>query len=62
VSLLVFNFGTDKMDHWEKLVRTQQRQCPLVQRPDGKFIKVDPSFGLNDPNMALERGELDFGA
>ena len=62
VSLLVFNFGTDKMDHWEKLVRTQQRQCPLVQRPDGKFIKVDPSFGLSDPDMALERGDLDFGA
>ena len=62
VSLLVFNFGTDKMEHWEKLVRTQQRQCPLVQRPDGKFIMVDPGKGLVDPNMALDRHDLDFRA
>jgi hypothetical protein len=62
VSLLVFNFGTDKMDHWEKLVWTQQRQCPLVQRPDGKFIRIDPSMGLSDPSMAIARSDLDFGA
>ena len=62
LSLLVFNFGTDKMEHWDKLLRTQGRQCPLVQRPDGKFIKVDPLQGTIDPTIGIDRHDLDFGA
>jgi hypothetical protein len=43
---LAFNFGTDKMEHWSKLVKTQGKQCPLVQRPDGTFMTVeDPRRG-----------------
>jgi hypothetical protein len=41
-TLLVFNFGTDKMEHWDKLKATQGRQCPLVRRPDGTMITIDP--------------------
>jgi hypothetical protein len=44
-TLLAFNFGTDKMEHWNKILRTQGRQCPLVQRPDGKFMTIDPWTG-----------------
>jgi hypothetical protein len=62
LSLLVFNFGTDKMEHWEKLLRTQGRQCPLVQRPDGKFIQVEPLEWSIDPTMGVDRQSLDFGA
>lgn len=61
LSLLVFNFGTDKMEHWEKLLRTQGRQCPLVQRPDGKFIRVDPWKGA-DEAVPMDRWELDCDA
>lgn len=43
LSLLVFNFGTDKMEHWDKLMHTQGRQCPLVQRPDGSLIEIEIS-------------------
>ena len=42
LALLVFNFGTDKMEHWDKLKRTQARQCPLVRLPNGEMIRVDP--------------------
>jgi hypothetical protein len=59
VTLLVFNFGSDKMAHWEKLARTQQRQCPLVQRPDGRFIRVDPYVGLIDQTEAVDRRDLE---
>jgi hypothetical protein len=62
LSLLVFNFGTDRMVHWEKLLRTQGRQCPLVQRPDGKFIHVEPLKWAVDPGLGVDRHELDFGA
>ena len=36
-TLLVFNFGTDKMEHWDKIMRTTGRQCRLIQRPDGQL-------------------------
>jgi hypothetical protein len=44
-TLLAFNFGTDKMEHWDKILRTQGRQCPLVQCPDGEFMRMDPWKG-----------------
>jgi hypothetical protein len=40
-SLLVLYFGTDKMKHWDKLLRTTGQQCPLLQCPDGQFMRVD---------------------
>lgn len=46
LTLLVFNFGTDKMEHWDKLMHTQGRQCPLVQRPDGRLIDIEISQRL----------------
>ena len=36
-TLLVFNFGTDKMEHWNKIVRTTGEQCSLIRRPDGEL-------------------------
>jgi len=57
-TLLAFNFGTDKLDHWEKLLQTQGRQCPLVQRPDGKFVKVDPWKGIDASEPAFDRCDL----
>jgi hypothetical protein len=36
-TLLVFNFGTDKMEHWDKIMQTTGRQCRLIQRPDGQM-------------------------
>ena len=37
VALLSFTFGTDKMEHWEKLFRTAGYQSALLRRPDGQF-------------------------
>jgi hypothetical protein len=37
LTLLVFNFGTDKMEHWGKLMKTTGRQCRLIRRPDGEL-------------------------
>jgi hypothetical protein len=37
VVLLSFTFGTDKMEHWEKIYRTAGYQSQLVCRPDGEF-------------------------
>lgn len=39
---LSFNFGTDKMEHWDKLKKTTASQCRLIRRPDGKLVRVDP--------------------
>lgn len=36
-TFLVFNFGTDKMEHWAKVKRTTGTQCRLIRRPDGQF-------------------------
>lgn len=41
VILLSFTFGTDKMEHWEKIFRTAGYQSKLVCRPDGEFIWLD---------------------
>jgi hypothetical protein len=45
LTLLCLNFGTDKMEHWDKLLRTQGKQCPLVQQPDGQLMIADPFKG-----------------
>lgn len=36
-TFLVFNFGSDKMEHWDKIRRTTGTQCRLIRRPDGEF-------------------------
>lgn len=41
VILLSLSFGTDKMVHWDKIMRTAGYQSPLVRRPDGEFITLD---------------------
>lgn len=38
VVLLSFTFGTDKMVHWDRIVKTAGYQSKLVRQPDGKFI------------------------
>jgi hypothetical protein len=40
VALLSFTFGTDKMEHWERLARTAGRQGSLVRLPDGTFHRT----------------------
>jgi hypothetical protein len=42
-TLLVFNFGTDKMEHWDKIVRTTGTQCGLICRPDGQLVRTELS-------------------
>jgi hypothetical protein len=37
VVLLCFEFGTDKMEHWESISRTIGHQAAYLCRPDGKF-------------------------
>jgi len=44
-TLLVFNFGTDKMEHWDKIVKTTGRQCRLIRRPDGVLETLDQGAG-----------------
>jgi hypothetical protein len=41
VALLCFTFGTDKMEHWPKILRTAGYQSHLIQRPDGQFAVRD---------------------
>jgi hypothetical protein len=41
VVLLSFTFGTDKMQHWDRIARTAGYQSRLVRRPDGEFVSVD---------------------
>ena len=38
VVLLSFTFGTDKMEHWDKIAKTAAYQSKLVRRPDGEFV------------------------
>jgi hypothetical protein len=57
-SMLVLHFGTDKMEHWDNLIRPQRWQAPLVQRPDGTFIRVDPSTGDGDTDTPFDRQDL----
>jgi hypothetical protein len=41
VVLLTFNFGTDKMVHWDKIVRTTGRQTAMLRTPDGELKRID---------------------
>jgi hypothetical protein len=39
VVLLCFEFGTDKMDYWDRIRRTVGHQTGLLRRPDGEFTR-----------------------
>lgn len=41
-TFLAFNFGTDKMVHWDKLKKTTGGQCRLIRQPDGSLVEIDP--------------------
>ena len=41
VALLSFTFGTDKMVHWDKILRTAGYQSKLIRQPDGEFLTID---------------------
>ncbi len=43
VVLLRFTFGTDKMEHWEKIRATAGHQSRMVRRPDGEFDVREPA-------------------
>lgn len=38
VVLLSFTFGTDRMEHWDKLIRTAGHHAGLIRRPDGVMV------------------------
>jgi hypothetical protein len=38
VILLCFEFGTDKMEHWDRIFATIGRQAGMLRRPDGEFM------------------------
>ena len=38
VVLLCFEFGTDNMEHWEKIFQTVGKQAGMLRRPDGEFV------------------------
>ncbi len=42
VVLLCFCFGTDKMEHWDKICVTGGYQSRMIRRPDGAFV---PAMG-----------------
>jgi hypothetical protein len=42
VVLLTFNFGTDKMAHWDSILRTAGYQSKMIRRPDGQFVDLSP--------------------
>jgi len=40
VVLLSFTFGTDKMEHWDKILQTAGYQSKLIRQPDGAFVDL----------------------
>ena len=38
--LLSFTFGTDKMVHWDKILKTAGYQSKLIRQPNGEFMKL----------------------
>ena len=41
ITLLCFEYGTDKMEHWPNILRTVGRQVTHLRRPDGRFVTVN---------------------
>lgn len=40
VVLLSFTFGTDKMEHWDKILQTAGYQSRLIRQPNGTFLDL----------------------
>ena len=40
VALLCFQFGTDKMKYWNKIMETAGYQSLYIQQPDGRFARL----------------------
>lgn len=64
-SLLVFNFGTDRMEHWDKVVKTVGTQCALICRPDGAMTRTNNGIGgplgsRREPAKASQRQGLEL--
>jgi hypothetical protein len=45
VVLLCFEFGTDKMEHWDKIFATIGGQSAMLRRPDGEFMRTPVTGG-----------------
>jgi hypothetical protein len=41
VVLLCFEFGTDKMEHWDKIYATIGKQAGMLRKPNGEFMRTD---------------------
>ena len=41
VAMLCFQFGTDRMANWDKILETAGYQSHLIQQPDGRFAVRD---------------------
>lgn len=52
VALLCFTFGTDKMKHWDSILRTAGYQSKLVQQPDGSFAALEDGVWRSLSNPA----------
>ncbi|HEX5238291.1 MAG TPA: hypothetical protein VFW39_07510 [Sphingomicrobium sp.] len=65
-TLLVFNFGTDKMEHWDKIMATTGKQCRLIQRPDGRLDTLrwsdESSWTIRPYLRENDRGREQVGA
>ena len=40
IALLCFEFGTDRMEHWERINATIGYQTRFLRRPDGAFVET----------------------
>jgi hypothetical protein len=49
VRLLCFQFGTDKMEYWDKILATAGYQSLLIQQPDGQFAVREGSSWTVQP-------------
>jgi hypothetical protein len=43
VAMLCFEFGSDRMEHWDKVYDSMGTQARLHRKPDGEFIRADGS-------------------
>lgn len=42
VALLCFEFGSDRMEDWPKVLSEMQTRARLLRRADGAFVRTDP--------------------
>jgi len=44
-TLLCFEYGTDKMQHWPNIYSTVGRQVTHLRQPDGRFVRAEGTRG-----------------